>query len=273
MINVGTAVGESGTSVGKALSLLRAFAPTGGPIGVVELARRCGMPKSTAHRLLAVLAEQGVVERWDGRWRLGITMFELGALTGVGPNSRVQQIALPYLHELAAATGHTVHLGVLDQGEVLYLSKIFGHRRIPTPTRVGGRMPAYATGLGKALLAYADPGAVGSILTGRLRPLTPSTVASEKALQAALAQARDSGIAWDRQECIPGLVCAAAPVTDGAGRAVAAISVSGPPGTAGRAHLAGRVRAAATAISDRLRPAEPTGQRRSAGGLASPKSH
>jgi len=259
MSDTGVTASESGTSVSKAVSLLRAFAPSGGPVGVVELARRCGMPKSTAHRLLAVLAEQGVVERWDGRWRLGNAMFELGALAGIGPNSRVQQIALPYLHELAEATGHTVHLAVLDHGQVLYLSKVFGHRRISTPTKIGGRMPSYATGLGKALLAYAGPGTAEPVLAGPLPPLTASTIADERALRRDLTRARESGVAWDQQECVRGLICVAAPVIDSEGRSVAAISISAPSGTAGRAFLADRARTAATAISDRLCPGPAAG--------------
>ncbi|POX36156.1 IclR family transcriptional regulator, partial [Streptomyces sp. Ru73] len=112
--------------LGKAALIMESFRPTGGPYRLTELAQRAGLPKPTVHRLAADLVELGWLERTgDGRYRLGHRLFELGSLV---PRRRdLREAALPFLQDLFEATRETVHLGVREGLEGVYLERIHGH--------------------------------------------------------------------------------------------------------------------------------------------------
>ncbi|GMA42228.1 IclR family transcriptional regulator [Mobilicoccus caccae] len=139
--------------VDRLSAILDAFDDAHRRIALSELARRAGLPKSTVHRLVGDLVRHGLLERRDGRLQLGIRIFELGELV---PRRRdLVDAALPHLSDLRAATGHTVHLAVMDDREVVYLHVLPGSASGILPSRTGGRMPAHATGVGKAQLAFS----------------------------------------------------------------------------------------------------------------------
>ena len=117
---------ELDTSVGKALALLEAFQDAGRAVGVTHLAATAGLPKSTAYRLLGILLEWGLVERSGSGYCLGAHLFELGnAIPSCGP-SGLREIASPHLMRLYEASHETVHLGVLDGTEVIYVERLCG---------------------------------------------------------------------------------------------------------------------------------------------------
>ena len=141
----------------RAFRLLDAFRAPPQNLTLDELTARSGLPRSTAHRLAGQLERLGALERSRRGWRLGTRLFELGQM--VPRQQRLRDVALAYMEDLYEATRETVQLAVLDDGEVLYVEIISGHRRVPTPSRRGGRMPAHCTALGKAMLAFsADAG-------------------------------------------------------------------------------------------------------------------
>jgi len=242
------------SSVGKAISLLTAFSDTDGGATLTELARVAGVPKSTAHRLLGVLRDAGLVDRDGMDWYLCTPMLRLGTLALRGGAGVLREVALPYLSELYELTHENVHLGVLDSTEVVYLDKIYGHHSTSTPSRVGSRLYAHTSGLGKAILSRSDTAAVRRVLNGGLRPATARSITLPGMFVRQLEVARHEGVAFDREECRDGLVCVAAPILGASGRAVAAISVAGSARTLKIDNIAGAVRGAAAQVSRKAGP-------------------
>jgi DNA-binding IclR family transcriptional regulator len=214
------------TSAGKALALLDAFSGPLSVLGVTALAARADIPKSTAHRLLNVLVSSGYVRRVGDRYCLTERMFEIGNQVRVCRPNGIREIAMPYLAELFAQTRQTVHLAVLSGTDVLYLNKVFGYESPRCPTLVGSRRPAYATALGKALLAFSDPKAVEANLNIHFTRFTPYTLATASQLQRCLEQVNVDGMATDHEEMLRGVSCIAAPILDSrSGSAIAAVSI------------------------------------------------
>jgi DNA-binding IclR family transcriptional regulator len=211
--------------LGRAFSILTSYRPDDRSLTVSELARRTGLPKPTVHRLVIQLLDWGALERAGTAVRLGMRLFELGQLA---PRQRsLQEAALPLLGDLQVATQQTVHLAVLDGTEVVYVVKLPGRNGPDVPSRVGGRMPAYCTGVGKALLAYSPPAVLSAVVAAGLVRHAPRTVVMPGLLQRELADIRRTGVAFEREESATGIACVACPVLDPAGTAVAAVSVTG----------------------------------------------
>ena len=216
--------GDGGRSlVARVAAIMEAFDHQDPVLSLVELSRRSGLPKSTAHRLAEQLRAMGWLERDQRGYRVGMRLFELGGLAA--EPSLLRDPALPHLHALASRTGLAVQLGVLDTDEVVYLERVIvGNYRLPT--RQGGRMPAYCTGLGKAMLAF-DDGAQQLVLDAELPARASGTLSSPARLRDDLERIRSTGVAYDRQESYDGLGCVAAPIRN-SGRAIGAVSVTGP---------------------------------------------
>ncbi|MGD9995673.1 MAG: IclR family transcriptional regulator [Ilumatobacteraceae bacterium] len=231
-VEAAVAEGESSlsTSVGKALALLDAFENIDTSLGVSELARRTHLPKSTAFRLLAILEQRQLVERQGNRYCLGSRLFELGHRVSYCRPRSLRDSAVPYMSDLYELTHETVHLGVLDGTDVLYLEKLFGHQRVKAPSAVGARVPAYCSALGKAMLAASEPNAIGAALVRGLEPRTGYTIIAPALFTEELATVRTRGIAFDREESSVGVNCVAAPIHARNGRLLGAVSVCGPTG-------------------------------------------
>lgn len=235
----------------RAVGILRAFTAEDSEVALAELARRTGLSKTTTHRLCRQLVEQGLLEKTDGGYRLALGLFELGLQASV--ERSLSEVATPFLQDLYAATNETVHLGIADGSEVIYIAKIGGHRQVAAPSRVGGRMPMHCTAIGKALLAHAGPDLQRTVLSGPLEPRTPHTVVAPGLLKRQLGRVLETGLAWENEESKLGLRCVASPVLDPEGRrAVAAISVTGPVGRFHPERHAQQVRTAAVGLSQLL---------------------
>ncbi|TWP50615.1 IclR family transcriptional regulator [Lentzea tibetensis] len=233
--------------VEKAFAVLEAWDHRGESLGASELARRTGLPKSTSHRLLGILEAAGVVERLSGSYRLGDRLRGISGMVAAGfPDLR--EVGLPFMQDLYELTHETVHLGALDGADVHCVEKIYGHRRSPLASRVGGVLPAHTTALGKALLAFSSLNVQRSVLTYLDEPLV---------LSAELRRTRRAGVAFDLGETHPDVNCVAAPVLNREGRAIAAISVSGPAERFTPAMVTDRVRRAAHAASMALASGRP----------------
>jgi DNA-binding IclR family transcriptional regulator len=153
--------------------------------------------------------------------------MELGAMA-LGDNARtLRETAMPFMYELSHATRQTVHLAVLDGCDVVYLEKLHGHTTVVVPSRVGSRLPAHASALGKVLLAHTPPGQVAAVLKRPMRRLTPRTVSAPNQLAGALEQVRRDGLAHDYEEVREGVSCVAVPIRGASGSVVAAVSVCG----------------------------------------------
>lgn len=238
-------------SATKALQLLEVFREHGPTLGVSEAARLAGVPKSTAFRLLQHLEDGGYLER-DGRlYILGRRLFELGNSVPMCRPHGIRDVALPHLADLFAATGKTVHLGVLDGTDVVYVEKIAGGDSVQVETAVGGRMPASCSALGKAMLAFSDRSVINRVLTEGLVRRTRYSIADPARFLAELRRVNFDRLAVDREEVRLGLVCVSAPILS-EGRSIAAVSVSCHATRFNAAQLGGRVQRTTAAISAAL---------------------
>ncbi|MBD9730950.1 IclR family transcriptional regulator [Streptomyces althioticus] len=234
----------------KAAGILDCFRPDGGAFRLTEIAVRAGLAKTTAFRLCADLVRHGLLERDGDGYRLGGKLFELGSL--VPRRLILREAALPFLQDLFEATHETVHLGVRDGHDVVYVERIHGHQALALPSRIGGRLPLTCTGVGKALLAFSGSELADEVLAEPLPRLTPHSVTDPARLRTVLEQIQVSGLAYEEQEAALGVSCIASPVFDGP-TAVAALSVAVPRDRFGPAQLAPAVRTAALGLSRVLR--------------------
>ncbi|MFC9549995.1 IclR family transcriptional regulator [Rhodococcus sp. NPDC056960] len=213
------------TVLGKVMSVLHAFTVDDSAVSLAELCRRTSIPKGTLHRVLADMVAVRMLDRTDAGYRLGGSLFELGMRASV--ERSLLEVAIPFMEDLYVRTHETVHLGVLDGTEVVYLSKIGGHRQASAPSRIGGRMPVHCTAIGKVLVAHADSALQEQVLAAPLPRYTPRTVILPGSLRTQLDRIAAEGVAYEYEESATGIVCVAAPVRDGE-TVVAAISVTGP---------------------------------------------
>jgi DNA-binding IclR family transcriptional regulator len=242
---------ELSTSVSKAMALLTGFTAERREMGVSELARATGLPKSTAFRLLATLVSWGLLERCGTRYSLGRRVSQLAGIVSDVRQHELREAAAPYLMDLYELTRETIHLAIPDGADVLYIEKLFGHNQVRSPSRVGGRLNAACSALGKAMLAYSEPEVVVQVVR-QLRPLTRYTIVTPSALAQELQTIRENGVAFDREEAALGLTCVAAPIRSRSGKVLGAVSVSGPTSRFDPARKAAAVRSAAAGIAHAL---------------------
>lgn len=230
----------------KAFDVLGSFSQSRRALTLSEISRGSGLPKSTVHRILTMLLEVRAVERVGSRYRMGLTIFAMGTCSA---EVALRDLALPYLQRLRRITGQTVHLAVLDSSDVVYIEKLVSASSPPTPAIVGGRLPAHATAIGKALLAFSPGGTrLPDKLDGRLPARTTATMTRAAALRQCLREIREKGVATDRGEAANGLACVAAPIIVNS-RPVAAISSAFPMTAGSGQQFINPVREAAAAIA------------------------
>jgi DNA-binding IclR family transcriptional regulator len=260
-----TPVGRE-TVLGKALLILQAFTVEETTLSFADLQQRTGLPKATLHRVAGDLVLAGLLDRSDGRYRLSGFVFELGMRASV--ERGLLEVAIPFLEDLYERTHETVHLGVREGREVVYVAKMGGHQQAASPSRLGGRMPLHATAIGKALLAHAPAEVRDRVLGDCLPRFAPRTLVNPKVLGEQLGTVVETGVAYEYEESAVGIVCVAVPVFDSRDEVVAAVSVTGPvtrfhpPSHAAAARAAASGIAATLARRDALRE-WPTGRSRS----------
>lgn len=220
--------------LGGAFGLLAALEEVG-EAGLTRLAAECGLPKTTAHRLLEQMVDLGVVDRRGGRYRMGTRMFQLGQ--GWQPYPGLRTAALEPMRRLAAVTGATASILVLHQGQSVVPSWVPGEPEMLAELRNCVTGPWFTAG-GKVLLAAAYP----------RMPLGPMPASWQREAPAI----RDRGVAFDREEVVAGVCCVAVPVYGTSGVAVASLSLL-VDSSQHLERLAETVRRAGAAISTRLR--------------------
>jgi IclR family KDG regulon transcriptional repressor len=239
----------------NALRLLEEFREAE-ELGVTHLSRRLDLHKNNVFRLLATLEQRGYVEQSPetDRYRLGVRVLELGRAFSRGRS--FLERGRPIVRQLVDALGETAHLGVLRDFQVVHLDGAAPDRLIVTPVRIGTCLPAHCTALGKALIGCAHEAVREafdrSVVAAGLEPRTPSTIVDRDKFFEHLRTVAVQGFAIDIGECDEGLCCAAAPVYDGRGDLVAALSVSGPAYRLDEAELLRGVAPAVMAAAHRL---------------------
>jgi DNA-binding IclR family transcriptional regulator len=224
------AAGRGGVSksLGGAQTLVRGLdvltAVANGNKSLQDLSEALGLTRSTTHRLATTLVEQRFLN-FTPRvgYRLGPKLLELGHLAS--KHMSLTRVVHDCLEQLAAETGDTAHLGILDHGRVLYLDKVAGSRRIEVSSRIGERQPLRSTGLGKALLLDEPVETLRRIFETEAKDFPGYTVAEDEWLQRMKGYAA-VGYALDLEENEDRIRCVAAPIRDAANHIIGAISVS-----------------------------------------------
>ena len=221
------------------------------PVGVSELARLAGLPKSTAFRFLADLEKVGFVERDGSDYRLGIPLFELGNKVPVCRPNGLRDAAMHELSQLHLRTGLSVHLGVLEGTDIVHVAKVnHSVQTLPGHLLPGSRRPATCSALGKAIVAHSPKETLRGVVEAGLERRTPYSITEPPRLLRDLAKVRETGLAHEREESVRGLIGLAAPIMLD-GRPVGAVGVTlRAPATLTARHAAD-VRAAARIISQR----------------------
>jgi DNA-binding IclR family transcriptional regulator len=242
-------------SIERAFTVLTVLAD--GPIGVTEVADRAGLPKSTAARLLASLAHEGVVEQVPGdtRYRLGPRLVTLAAR--IRPNRSLATLARPSLERLAETVGEAAGLSVKDGHLVHYIEQVNSPNPVSVRDWTGSRIPLHAVSSGQVLLAYAPSTFVQRYLGRPMERFTAGTLVTADALLERMRAIRRDGYTWAREEFDEGISSVAAPVADASGEVVAAVHLHGPsyrfPVAGSEGSLAEELVATAARISGSLR--------------------
>lgn len=216
------------SSVANSIRLLTSFNGDEDELAITVLAQRLGLAKSTVHRLASTLTSAGFLEQnsQNGRYRLGVALFELGAL--VRRRMDVANEARPHLRELLEKTGETVQLGIVDHYSVLYVYEMESRRAIRMAAAVGARAPLHCTAVGKVLLASQPADYVRETLERGLTGYTDKTITRREAVLDLLEDVRSRDYAIDDEESEPGLRAIATPVRNHTGLVIAALGVAAP---------------------------------------------
>jgi IclR family pca regulon transcriptional regulator len=216
--------GQYVQSLARGLSVIRAFDGDHPEMTLSDIARRTGLTRATSRRFLLTLVELGYVKT-DGRmFSLTARVLELGFsyLSALS----LPEIAQPHLEQLAASIHESTSASVLDGTDIVYVARVPTRRIMTVRINIGTRFPAYATSMGRVLLAYFDPQELDSHLDGiDFTGLTSHTITSREALVVELDRVREQGWAMVDQELENGLRSIAAPIWHGS-TVMAAINVS-----------------------------------------------
>ncbi|GAB7389180.1 IclR family transcriptional regulator [Bacillaceae bacterium] len=217
---------ETLSSVHNAMRILKQFSNEKPELGISELSMRLGLAKSTVFRLIRTLTEAGLVEqdKYSHKYRLGLTAFELGFL--VYHKLEIRAVALPLLEKLMKSVRQVVRLGVYDKGGVIYLCKRAPENEV-TISKIGNRVPAYCTAVGKVLLAHQSEEEIERVLGEKLKAYTSRTITDPETLRAQLKEIKQTGYAITNEELRKGICSVAVPVYNDLDEVIAAISITG----------------------------------------------
>lgn len=217
------------TSVTNALRVLKSFDAHHREWGVSDMARHLNLGKSTAHRLLATMAEERILEQdqSSGKYRLGLAVFDL--VGAVSSRYDLHEAVMTPMSELRQRSGETVQVAVLDGREVVYIERLDSPNTLRMFLEIGRRNHAHSTATGKVLLAFLPEKDLERTLSGWVLPaLTQHTITDLKKLRSALRAVREQGFSENWNESEIGVVSIGAPIHARDGHVVAALSIAGP---------------------------------------------
>jgi IclR family transcriptional regulator, pca regulon regulatory protein len=212
-------------SVAKALSLLQVFSQANPSLTITKAAELADLTRPTARRILLTLVHLGFADTDGKNFSLTPKVLRLGF--GYLAALPYWETAQPYLRQLAKEFDESCSMATLDDEEIVYLARIPANRNMAISLSTGSRLPAYATSLGKVMLAWQPPADLDAYLERvELKPLTPTTITNPDRLREELARVRENGFAVVDGERQVGVRSAAAPIRARNGTVVAAINVS-----------------------------------------------
>lgn len=215
------------TAIDRAVDVLERLARHQEGVRLAQLAKETGIPKSTLFRIMSTLQARRCVVRDEERktYRLGLKLWELG--NAFLDQSDLQDGAVNYMKQLAEACEESVFLGVLDQGEVVYVRRVESPKSAVVVRKLGQRAPVHCTATGMAMLAFRPDDEVERFLEEyELESFTPQTTTSREALRENVEQIRQARVAVVDGEYNPALLCVASPILDEVGRPIAAFTAA-----------------------------------------------
>ncbi len=216
-------------SVARAIAILKSFSHEHPEMGVGQISRQLGLPKSTVFRLLSTLEAGGLISQdpATSSYRLGVELISLASY--VLEYGNLRSSAQPKLRELGEIIRETVNLTILDQCDAVNIEQYVPPGRLVMRVGwVGRRMPANTVSSGKAILAYLPNDMQVSLLKGKLPGRTANSITDSKTLLRELEEIRVQGYATAFEELEEGLNALSAPIFDHRGQVIASVSVSGP---------------------------------------------
>jgi len=216
-------------SIKRAVKILNSFTPQEKELSITELSKRVNLHKSTIHRILVTLEDEGFVlkDQVSQKYRLGIKLFELGYL--VQDQMEIRSYALSIMKELAKKTEESIDLNILSDGKRVSIEKIESPHDVRRIIQLGKSLPLYCGGSGKALLAFLSDEEIEKIIQKeKLIPFGPNTITDTTKLKINLKEIQKNGYAISFEERILGSASIAAPILDYKGKVVASLSISGP---------------------------------------------
>ena len=215
-------------SVLKAFSIMEEL-DRAGELSIGDLSARLTMDKATVHRLINTIKEAGYINQNPDNKKYSISLKLLPMGNRATEKTGVKHISRPFMEQLSEQCGETINLGVCLGNQVMYIDKLESSSTIKVGLGIGTSVPAYCSGLGKAILAFLPEEDADDLLrTVSFEAYTNHTITDRKALNLAFHEIRKKRYAFDDEEYVDGLVCIAAPIFDYHGMPVASISISCP---------------------------------------------
>lgn len=215
--------------IDRMMKLLNVLADHAEPLGLKQLAAQTSLHPSSAHRILGVMVEKGLVERVEpGSYQLGIKLLELGNLVKARIN--VRQVALPFMQKLRDELDETVNLTLRQGDEIVYVERVTAAKSMMRVVQVvGTRAPLHITAVGKIFLAQdGQKSCEEYALRSGMPAFTKDTITTLDRLREEVEKARRAGFAIDKEEAEKGVCCIGAGICDSSGKLVAGLSISAP---------------------------------------------
>ncbi len=212
----------------KALKVLEYVAETGHEVTLTEVASELKLPKTTVFRYLQTLAAASFLHHDAARDRYGVGLRFRALAKADKSLQRLRALAQPEMAEIGRAFNETINLGILAEGQVVYIDMIEANRALRMQARIGDRHPIHSTSLGKAMLAFLPEAERLRLIEGSLKAMTVRTVTSRTVLRRQVEEVRRKGYAVETGENEDGSMCIGVPIIDETGHALAALSLSAP---------------------------------------------
>lgn len=243
---------SSGESmVQRVVKLLSVFDGDHPSKSVAEIARRAGLPKTTAHRLIAEMVDERLLSRTeDGEIQLGVRLWELA--NRASTMTALREAALPFMEDVFAVVQQHTTLGVMDAGEMLYVERLGAHSSAVSIAKIAKRLPLYACSSGMVLLAYSPASVQNEVLALPAKRFTRGTITNAHELRSYLAETRRNGYAVMAGAIVPESTGVAVPIFGANSQIVAALSVIVPTDDVDPMVHVPALRTAARAISREL---------------------
>jgi DNA-binding IclR family transcriptional regulator len=236
--------------IGRGFAILDTFDGGHRHQSLAAIARRSGLPLSTAHRIIHDLVELGALIRTvDGSYEIGSKIWRLGILASL--HSDLREIALPYMEDIYQLGNDAVQIGVLDGFRCLIVERIAGSRTLAVISKPGARLPLHASGVGKVLLAHGSRELQGAVL-GSLDKYTGKTITDAAVLETQLKEIKRLGFAHSQEELAIGATSLAVPITGFGNKVTAALGIVTPVANKDLDRMVSVLKVSASALSRKL---------------------